>query len=134
MSVYTITPVGLVIDGEPLVPTTERTPSVLHRIDPDTIEAEAEVAPIERLVQLIRAEADTLADYLPEAQAVQWLPTGPIVTEPGKPSDPTGETVADPGRLALRLQVIRSERLLRETAVALIGVRRGLEMALDARE
>lgn len=103
----------------------------MRPIDPMTIEAEMETATAERLIELIRAEADELADLLPKATSVQWLPVRPTATEPGQPADPTGETATDPDRLALRLQIIRSERLLRETAIALRGVRLGLATALD---
>lgn len=91
------------------------------------------------LASLAEAEARRLADMLPDALAVQWSPSP--VPKPrddtheratGAPSDPTAETALDGRRLRLRAQVIESERALRGSVVALVGVRRGLERTLDA--
>jgi hypothetical protein len=42
--------------------------------------------------------------------------------------------VTDPARLAMRAQVVRSERLLRAALVNVAGVRRGLEIRAGAWE
>lgn len=93
---------------------------------------------IEALVARIRAESDELAAILPRAVGAQWRPAQiPRPREDtaerasGGHSNPTLDTVADGRRLRLRVQVLRSERVLRDAAVALRGVRRGLEIALS---
>lgn len=100
-------------------------------INPDTIEDEVEAAPAEKLLKIIRAETDLLADSLDIARSVQWEAPHPLPVENGQPANPTADTATDAERLALRLQIIRSERVLREAAIAVSGVRRGLERALD---
>ena len=99
-------------------------------INPDTIEDEVEAAPIENLLGLVRAEADLLADSLDIARSVQWEAPRPLPTENGQPANPTADVATDAERLALRLQIIRSERLLREAVISLRGVRLGLDRAL----
>jgi hypothetical protein len=98
-----------------------------------------EDADLRALVAMIRAEADLLAERLDDARDLQWLPS--VVPRPrddtsergkGGHSDPTPIVALDERRLAIRVQVRRSEALLRGTATNLRGVRRGLEIALDA--
>lgn len=103
-------------------------------INPDTIEAELEAAPLTRLVELVRAEAEALALSYDIARSVQWDAPHPLPVENGQPANPTADTATDAERLALRLQIIRSERLLREAVVALAGVRIGLDRALKPYE
>lgn len=95
-------------------------------------------ADLAALAGLVRRECDALSEVLPGALSAQWR-AAPApkprddTTERGKGShgDPTQAIVLDERRLRLRLQVIASERVLRGAAVAVRGVRRGLELALD---
>lgn len=90
-----------------------------------------------RLVALVREESAALEAALSGALAVQWQPS-PVpkprddTTERAKGGhgDPTPSIVADGRRLDLRAQVEASRRTLRDAAVAVRGVRRGLEIAL----
>lgn len=93
---------------------------------------------LEMLAELIREEVAALLETLPDAYARQW--TASPVPRPredtnerakGPHSDPTPSIALDGRRLALRDQVVASEHVLRSAAVAVRGVRRGLERALD---
>lgn len=93
---------------------------------------------LDALVDLIRQETDALLDVLPEATARQWsLSPVPKPREDtpqrasgDRPADPTGDTVLDPRRLAVRETVARSERVLRDAAIALRGTRLAMERAV----
>ena len=98
-------------------------------------------ADLEALLRIVLAECQALGEALPEAYASQWKPA-PIpkpredTTERAKGghADPTPSVALDGRRLALRAQVLRSERVVRDTVVAVRGVRRGLELALSSWE
>jgi hypothetical protein len=106
------------------------TPNAILFSDPEDFRLEA-------LVRLIRLEGDALAGLLQEGSAVQWS-ASPVprprddTTERAKGGhgDPTPSIVVDDRRLAVRDQVVRSEKVLRDAALALRGVRRGLEISL----
>ena len=104
----------------------------------DDMKSKEEVA-ILALIELIGVEARRLADFYSEAQDLQFEAPRQVrsaddetAKAKGSHSDPTPIIAADERRLALRLQVIRSERVLNDAAIALRGVRRGFERALDA--
>lgn len=107
-------------------------PTYLATIDPADADLEA-------LAALVVEESRRLAGMLPDALASQWS-ASPIpkprddTTErsKGAPSDPTAAVALDGRRLRLRAQVIESERVLRDAAIAVVGVRRGLERTLGA--
>lgn len=93
------------------------------------------------LIEWARAELADLERVVPAATEAQW--TAPPRVQPaddtpqrskGIHSDPTPSIALSDHRLRLRDQVISSERLLRETIVALRGVRIGLERSLSAWE
>jgi hypothetical protein len=101
-----------------------------------------EVNEMQRLTAHIISEAEGLFRLLPIVEEMQWeaSPAHSVEREVqvksthGEVSDPTGDTVTDPARLALRAQVVRSERLLRAALVNVVGVRRGLEIRASAWE
>lgn len=108
---------------------------------PVDLDLDPDQARLDRLVDWTRAEADALAELIPAAVDAQWV--APPQHRPrldtterakGGHSDPTPAITLDERRLALRLQVIRSERALREAIIALRGVRLGLETTLGAWE
>lgn len=105
----------------------------------DTRMCEPDVPPrIEALVQIIREEAEVILALYPDAVTRQW--SASPVPKPredtsqqssgGRPSDPTGDTVLDARRLALRETVVRSDRLLREAAIRLRATRKATERAI----
>lgn len=88
-------------------------------------------------IKLCREEAEALMELLPAATSRQW--TASPVPRPrwdtteratGQHSDPVADTVADPRRLALRDTVQRSEKAIRDAAIALRAARRAMERAL----
>lgn len=93
---------------------------------------------VEGLLALMKKEVETLTDVALVALEAQWQ-ASPVsrarddTTErsQGERSDPTSEVALDERRLALRLQVIKSERIIRQALTSIIGVRRGFEMTLD---
>lgn len=101
-----------------------------------------EIVNMQRLTAQLLAEAEGLFRLLPVVEEMQWeaSPAHSVEREVqvksthGEVSDPTGDTVTDPARLALRSQVVRSERLLRAALVNVAGVRRGLEIRMGAWE
>lgn len=93
---------------------------------------------LDRLARMIREEAEKLIATLPDALARQWTQSPvpkpredtPQRSSGDRPSDPTADAVLDARRLDVRATVVRSERVLRDSAVALVGVRRALEEAV----
>lgn len=93
----------------------------------------------EYLANLIAEEVKHLLELLPEASARQWLaapvPKPRYDTDErsigGAPGDPTADVALDPRRLAVRRLVRDSEKVLRDTAVRVRGVRRAMERTLD---
>lgn len=108
-------------------------------VSTDSLDDDLATKGIAHLVDLVTAEAALLAELLPEALAVQWQATPRLAspsseakrTEGAAPADPTADIALDGQRLAMRAQILRSEALLGRSAVALRGVRRGLERSLD---
>jgi hypothetical protein len=100
-------------------------------VDPFVTEADLQAQDADRVLDVIRAEAEALADSLDLARNVQWTAARPEPTQDGQPANPTADITANPERLALRLQVIASERALRETAAHLIALRASLDEALE---
>lgn len=103
------------------------------------LDVSTDVAEWRRLIALFRAEADALERLIPDAIDVQCLPSPRLLpredtSERAKNtrSNPTLEIVLDEGRLQLSGQLVRSRNLLRRAVVALRGVRRGLEISMDA--
>lgn len=98
---------------------------------------EGDVAACHHLVTLLKMELDALEDVLGPALEAQWQPAPYIraddtgIKQPGGIDRPTEDIALDGRRMALRAQVLRSERILRDTAVNVRGVRRGLERALE---
>jgi|LakMenEpi03Aug12_release.lakeMendotaPanAssembly.Ray.scaffolds.fasta_scaffold381529_2 hypothetical protein len=98
-----------------------------------------EINKIEHHLALLIAEAEALLPLLAVVDAAQWeaSPAGMIEREvrvadtSGAINDPTGAIVTDPARLAIRTQVQRSERLVKDALVKVAGVRRGLEVAMS---
>ncbi|MFD1714167.1 hypothetical protein ACFSBZ_06770 [Amnibacterium flavum] len=89
-------------------------------------------------LRLAAEEAFRLAASLATAEDAQWMPShSPKPREDtterskGEHSDPTGSTVIDSRRLALRASVMAGEDALTKTADYLAYVRRGLERALS---
>lgn len=91
----------------------------------------------EYLARLIEEEVHLLIEVLPDALERQWEPspaprprfdTDERAT--GDRVDPTGDTVTDPRRLAVRQTVKDAEALLRETAIRVRGVRRAMELSV----
>jgi hypothetical protein len=89
------------------------------------------------VVHDLAEEALGLALLMHEAQDAQWRPS--LTPKPrgdtterskGGHSDPTGDTVADERRLAVRAQVIAAELLLESATRAMRVVNRRLERAL----
>lgn len=84
------------------------------------------------------AEAEGLLRLLEVVDEAQWASSpaasvereAKVANTSGAVDDPTGVIVTDPSRLAIREQVVRSERLLRHALVNVAGVRRGLEIRL----
>lgn len=86
-------------------------------------------------VDMLTREIALLAPVLDNARAAQW--SSPPRLRPvedtaerskGPHSDPTPNLALDDRRLALSSQIKESERIIREAAAAVRGVRRGLEM------
>lgn len=98
---------------------------------------EGDVAACHHLVTLLKMELDALEAALVPALEAQWQPAPYVRTDDtgiksqGGINRPTEDCALDGRRMALRAQVLRSERILRDTAVAVRGVRRGLERSLD---
>lgn len=96
---------------------------------------------LDGLIGWARQELDELESLLPAAVDAQWL-ASPVprprvdTTERASDalSDPAASAALDGKRWALRLQVVRSERHIREAIVAVRGVRLGLARALAAWE
>jgi hypothetical protein len=100
-------------------------------VDPFVTEADLQDQEAREVLGVIASQARDLADVLDLARNVQWTPANPAPVEDGQPANPTADIVADPQRLALRLQVIASERALRDQAAHLIRLRSDLERALE---
>jgi hypothetical protein len=100
-------------------------------VDPFVTEADRQDEDAREVLQAIVCESRDLADVLDLARNVQWTPASPTPAVNGQPSNPTADTTADPQRLALRLQVIASERALRDTAAGLIALRESLSRAME---
>lgn len=94
--------------------------------------------PLARLVNLLSFEVDQLAAVTGPALEARWSPS-PVprprddTTErsTGAHSDPTADIALDERRMALSVQIMKSERLLEQALVAIRGVRRGLERTLE---
>jgi hypothetical protein len=98
-----------------------------------------EVENIERFAAQLIVEAEGLLRLLPAVSEMQWESSPAYLGEDdgvrvanmsGAPADPVADTVTDPQRMALRLQVQRSERLMRDALIRVRGVRRGLEIRM----
>jgi hypothetical protein len=100
-------------------------------VDPFVTEADLQAQDAEAVLVIIRSEAEALADTLDLARNVQWTAANPEPGVNGQPANPTADITANPERLALRLQVISSERALRETALRLATLRASLDRALE---
>ena len=92
-------------------------------------------ARVTALLRIIEEEISAVSVTLPLAYARQWE-ASPIPkpredtaerSSGGRPANPTLDTVLDPQRLAVRDAVVRVEKILRDTAVALRGSRLGIE-------
>ena len=87
-----------------------------------------------------RHEAEALLAALVPATDAQWSrspvarPDGTGRRATGTHADPVADTVTDLGRLHVRDVLVRSESHLRQCVVTLTGVRRAVELALDAWE
>lgn len=106
----------------------------------DIFDRPSEVETMTRHALLLIEEAALLLSLLPVADEMQWEASPPALTPADEtrdrkvsdgPGDPTGNTVADPDRLALRAQVRRSEALVKASLTSLRGVRRGFEITMD---
>jgi hypothetical protein len=99
--------------------------------------ADGDTYALMHLLDLIETEAAQLREVLGPALEAQWQPSVRENTENTEVKsraeipNPTLDTVMDGRRMALRAQVLRSERIMRQTAINVRGVRRGLERALD---
>jgi hypothetical protein len=100
-------------------------------VDPFVTEADLQAADAEAVLDIITAQAREMADVLDLARNVQWTAASPEAHVNGQPANPTADTTANPQRLALRLQVIASERALRETAAQLGSLTRALARAME---
>lgn len=107
--------------------------------DPNaTLFAESTCADLEKLIKLLRDECSTLVTLLPMVGDSQWR-SSPIPRPredtseraTGGHGDPTPTIALDEQRLALREQLLRSEVVVRNAAVAVRGARRGLEISLS---
>lgn len=103
-------------------------------VDPDQLR-------LDGLIKWARQELDMLETLLPALTDAQWSQSRrPLPREDtheratGAHSDPTADTALDSNRLALRLQVIKSERAIRSAIIAVRGVRLGAERALSSWE
>lgn len=100
--------------------------------------ARSEIERMEIMAARLIAEAEGLLGLLPLVGEAQWDPAPAnrveaevkVVNASGAVDDPVGNAVADPMRLALREQVVRSEALLKDALVKAAGVRRGLEIRM----
>lgn len=97
--------------------------------DLDALEAEA-------LLARFTGETAAIGDLLARAREVQWT-APPRTTVPAerkgighKPSAPTEDIALDGQRLALRVNVLASERALRQATLYATAIRRHLEEAL----
>ncbi len=86
-------------------------------------------------LDMLTKEVAQLAPALDRAREARWsLPPRRLPDEDttersqGSHSDPTPGLALDERRLALSAQVRESERIIREAAAAIRGVRRGLEL------
>lgn len=94
---------------------------------------------IEALAVLITRETEALLTQVSEGVTRQWeaSPVPKPREDTGRtgsgdrPSDPTADTVADPRRLAVRETIIRSERVLRDAAIAVVATRKALARAVE---
>lgn len=93
---------------------------------------------LDALVSIIREETEALHRLIPGASDRQWS-ASPVPrpredtserSSGDRPADPTADVVLDARRLALRAEVIRSERSLREAAIRLRAARKGLDRAI----
>lgn len=108
---------------------------------PVDLDIDPEAARIEGLLDWARRESEALRANLPAAIDVMYSASPrPRSREDtaerakNQTSDPTSTIALDEPRLALREQVIRSERAIRNAVIVLRGVRLGLEHALAAWE
>jgi hypothetical protein len=90
----------------------------------------------ESLLARFTGETQALGDLLARAREVQWT-APPRTTLPAerkgvghKPSAPTEDIALDGQRLALRVNVLASERALRQANLYVTAIRRHLEEAL----
>lgn len=90
----------------------------------------------ESILARFTSETHALGDALARAREVQWTapPRTTVGAERkavnGKPSDPTGDIALDGQRLALRVNVLATERALRTAVLHVVAIRRHLEEAL----
>ena len=90
---------------------------------------------LKQLADLLVQEGKRLAELVEHIDDDQWymppkssMPVDDVrVAKGGRVPDPTGETVVNPARLAVRHQFQRSERLVTDAVVKARGVRRGFE-------
>ena len=102
-------------------------------IDIETLTDATATAESDEACQQIAAEADALNELLDRAREVQWqspLPYTSVVG--GQPPRPTEDIALNPKRLALRAQVLASERAMREVDAYLRQTREALSEALTA--
>lgn len=90
-----------------------------------------QTSPIIQRLALVVENARTIAEQTRDLEDEQWLPQRPAPRADTLHSDPTGETVVDPERLALRAEVIATQREMAEDAEVLrrIAVRRAARLA-----
>lgn len=98
----------------------------------------ASASRVDEAARLIREESLALIRALPPALDRQWSPSpAPRPYEDtsqrttgDRPSDPTGDTVLDPRRLAVRESVTNAERMLARAVVGLRLARLQVEKAV----
>lgn len=93
-------------------------------------------APLPAIVRTFAEEALLLASALAQAETAQFQRSrtpqprdDTTERSRGEHSDPTGDTVADPRRLALRAQVVAGEMILERATRAMTMIRGRLEHA-----
>ena len=99
-------------------------------LDPFLTDEDVALADETDLLVDLASEAFLLSQALDVARSVQWTAATPEPGVNGQPNNPTAATTADPDRLRLRLQVVASERALRESLARVALLRRDLDEAL----
>jgi len=94
---------------------------------------------IQGYAEQLAEEVEQLIALLPVIEEAQWEKSPGLERAAetadrhvsSAPSDPVGDTVADPARLEIRSQAKRSERLMKDALVKVRGVRRGFEISFN---